>query len=118
MHISYEGASIIAFYDNAFGGPNVPSNLIAGTPPSVGPGGVSRLTKLGRYFSSLSQMSSKGKVIATSLRDGPRFVAMYGGKTTDWVKMSSATSQGTNGFKFATHWYKKCKYRKNCRIQN
>jgi RHS repeat-associated protein len=84
------------------GGPT----LIGGTAPVGGSGKISELTKLSRYFGSLSQMSSKGRIIATRVRDAKRLVALYGGKAEDWVKMSSKTYTGKDGFKFATHWYK------------
>gem|GEM_PF-2102253 len=79
---------------------------ITGGTIAVGGGGASQLTNLGRYITSLSQMAAKGKVIAPSVRDAPRLVAMYGGKAKDWVKVSSKTYREANGFKFATHWYK------------
>ena len=108
-HNGFSDASFGSLYDYAFEDPEIPSNLVAGTPPPIGPGALSKLTKLGRYFASLSQMSSKGKVIATSVRDAPRLVAQYGGRVKDWIKMSSATHKGRDGFKFATHWYKNIK---------
>lgn len=61
--------------------------------------------KLALELASASQMAEEGFIIANTVRDAPRLVALYGGRTNEWVKMSTSafTRAGTT---IETHWYR------------
>ncbi len=40
-----------------------------------------------------------------ALRDAPRPALQYGGSPDDWVKVSSSSYRGADGYQFETHWY-------------
>ena len=90
-------------------------NYIGGGAPSIGAGrvaGAAKLAtngiKLGKQLASRAQMTGKGTRIIEKLRSGSRLAKQYGGKASEWVKMSSP-SYSKLGTKFETHWYQHLK---------
>jgi len=66
--------------------------------------------KLGRQLASEAQMSEEGTAIVgagtdTDLRQAERLAQQYGGSSIDYMKMTSSSYQGSDGFQFETHWY-------------
>lgn len=88
----------------------------SGAPDLIG--GVGKYTlaggKLVLKLASQAQMSEKGVSILGKLRAGSRLASQYGGKASDWVKMSSTSY--SNAFRtIETHWYQNL--RTNARVE-
>jgi hypothetical protein len=66
--------------------------------------------RLEKQLASSAQMAEEGKIIAgagsrTALRDAERLVASYGGKASDWAKVSSSSYVARDGVRIETRWY-------------
>lgn len=66
--------------------------------------------RLAKNLASREQMHLPGNAMAGAgskvvLRDVGRLVKTYGGKASDWAKMSSKKYQALDGREFETHWY-------------
>jgi RHS repeat-associated protein len=81
--------------------------------PGTGEAKAPEAAKLAKSLASESQTAEGGFRIAgagakTALRDAQRLVSEYGGKTSDWAKMSSTSyrpSGAAASAAFETHWY-------------
>jgi hypothetical protein len=61
-------------------------------------------------------MLGSGKAIAgrgavDEIDDLPRLLDTYGGAPQDWMKMTSGSYRGADGFRFETHWYENAQTR-------
>ncbi len=77
-------------------------NIAAKTGANLSTNGL----KLAKQRASQAQMAEKGIPIIGpgKLKEAARLSQQYGGKSADWVKMSSS-SFSKNGTTFETHWY-------------
>jgi RHS repeat-associated protein len=81
--------------------------------PGRGASSAAEGIRLARQLASEEQVAMKYKTVLAgrgsrvkiSYRTLRRLVKSYGGKNSDWRKLSSAEYEGRDGTKFQTHWY-------------